>query len=281
MKTGVGLPNMIPGTPAGDLLTWARTAERRNFSTLSVVDRLVYGGHEPVVALTAAAAVTTGIHLSTQVLIAPYRSATAPLAAQLASLQQLSGNRLSVGVSSGVRPDDYEAAGASYHDRGRRLDKMIEEMTGMWSEGRVCARPDVLPELLVGGRSEAALRRTARYADGVVVTNPPASYPERAAQAQELWSEAGRPGGPRMVAQLYYALGPDADEVASGYLHDYFAFAGPAAEFLAKGALTSPDAIREARDAYAAAGCDELVLLPCSSDPDQLELLGDVLELGR
>src|SRR6267154_544438 len=102
MRIGVGLPTSTPPTGARhrgpELLTWATRAEAGPVASL--------GGTDPMVALAAAAAVTTRLRLVTMVVIGPIRPA-AVLAAQAASLDALSGGRLTLGVSLGARPDDY------------------------------------------------------------------------------------------------------------------------------------------------------------------------------
>ncbi|MEV4005016.1 LLM class flavin-dependent oxidoreductase, partial [Actinomadura sp. NPDC049753] len=91
------------------------------------------------------------------------------------------------------------------------------------------------------------------------------------------WREAGRPGAPRVVAQAYYALGPDAGAHVREHLGDYYSFAGRLADMMIEGALTTPGRLREAASAFADAGCDELVLVPCAAGPEQLDLLAETL----
>jgi alkanesulfonate monooxygenase SsuD/methylene tetrahydromethanopterin reductase-like flavin-dependent oxidoreductase (luciferase family) len=121
MDIGIGLPSTIPGVDRGPHLEWARRAEQRGFSTLGTIDRLVYANLEPLVALASAAAVTERIGLTTSILLGPYRN-TAVLAKEAASVDVLSGGRLTLGIAPGGRPDDYEAAGADFTTRGRRFD---------------------------------------------------------------------------------------------------------------------------------------------------------------
>src|SRR5438105_1229348 len=137
MDIGVALPTMIKGRERKHLLDWARGAETDGFSTLAVLDRLVYGNHEPLVTLAAAAAVTERIKLTTAILIAPYRRDTAVLAKQTATLQHLSEGRLVLGVAAGARPDDYTVSGAEFGDRGRRLDQILEGLRAHWSAGEI------------------------------------------------------------------------------------------------------------------------------------------------
>ena len=64
MEVGVGLPNAVPETAGRQLTAWARAAEEAGFSSLGTIDRIVYPNYEPLVALSAAAAVTERIRLA-------------------------------------------------------------------------------------------------------------------------------------------------------------------------------------------------------------------------
>ena len=87
MDIGIGLPNTVPGTEGRALVDWARTAEEAGFSTLGTIGRLVFPNYEELVALSAAAAVTSRIRLTTSVLLAPLYTNAALLAKQAASLR--------------------------------------------------------------------------------------------------------------------------------------------------------------------------------------------------
>src|SRR5437868_12303895 len=108
MKIGIGLPVAIPGTPGSLILEWAKQAEQGPFSSLGVLDRVVYDNYEPLVTLAAVAGVTTRLRLVTTVLLAPLRN-TGLLAKQAASLDALSGGRLTLGLGIGGREDDFLA----------------------------------------------------------------------------------------------------------------------------------------------------------------------------
>src|SRR5258707_9534968 len=281
MRIGVGLPTSTPPTGARhrgpELLTWATRAEAGPFASLGVTDRLVYDCTDPMVALAAAAAVPTRLRLVTMVVIGPIRPA-AVLAAQAAPLDALSGGRLTLGVSLGARPDDYDAAGAQWRGRGRQLSDGLAAMRDIWEGTSVGPRPASPggPDLLVGGGSGAAFLRAARHADGYVHGGgPPRAFASAAERARAAWVDAGRPGEPQLWGQSYFSLAdPDA---GADYLRHYYAFTGPFAERVAAGLLDSPKAVREQVAGYAEAGCDELVLLPATSDPAELDRLADLL----
>ena len=276
MRVGVGLPTTTPGADGALLVDWARKADVGPFSSLGVLDRLLYDSFDPFVSLAAAAAVTERLRLATMIAIGPLRPAVA-LVKDAASVQALSGGRLTLGLAIGARTDDYEAAGVPHQGRGARLSDQLAELRD-WDvcpvvPGAIRGRR---PELLVGGMSGVAFARMARYGDGYAHNGgPPRAFASAAAKALAAWSDLGRPGRPVLWGQAYFALGDEA--AGQAYLLDYYAFTGPFATKIAAGLLTSPRAIRDFVRAYDEAGCDELVLLPTVADPGQLERLADVL----
>src|SRR5579871_2980216 len=110
MQIGIGLPNAVPGTDGPRLIEWARRADAGPFTSLGVLDRLAYASYDPLTALAAAAAVTRRVRLVTMIVIGPLRN-TLLLAKAAASVDALSGGRLTLGLAVGARRDDYEAAG--------------------------------------------------------------------------------------------------------------------------------------------------------------------------
>jgi alkanesulfonate monooxygenase SsuD/methylene tetrahydromethanopterin reductase-like flavin-dependent oxidoreductase (luciferase family) len=277
VNVGVGLPNTTPGSTGELMLEWARRADGGPFSSLGVLDRVLYDSFEPMTALAAAAAVTNRIRLATMIVIAPLRNG-ALLGKQSASIDALAGGRLTLGLAVGARIDDYDAAGVPHRGRGERFSRQLAELRGQWENGAIGPAPAQPrgPELLVGGSSGPAFERMARYADGYAHGGgPPRAFARAAASACAAWGDLGRPGRPRLWGQAYFALGDD--DAGAGYLRDYYAFTGPFAEKIAAGNLTSPRAIRDFVRGYEEEGCDELILFPTVAKLEQLERLAEVL----
>ena len=285
MRVGVGLPTGIAGTDGQLVIEWARRADAGPFSSLGVIDRLVYGNYEPLTVLAAAAAVTRRVLLATTIVIGPLHN-NALLAKVAASIDALSGGRLVLGLAVGARKEDYDAAGIDYRTRGKRLTEQLATLRSLWEEGSLSPNTALArgPELLIGGLSDQGFARVARYADGYVHGGgPPKAFARAADKARAAWCDAGRPGKPQLWAQGYFALGNDDIEGAGAhYLRDYYAFTGPFAERIAAGLLTSPQAIAQFMRGYEEAGCDELVLFPTVPDIAQLDQMADILRgLGR
>ena len=129
MKIGIGIPNAVPGTSGGLLLDWARRAEDRGFSGLATIDRVIYPSYDSLAVLAAAAGATSRIELMTNILAAPVYPPVL-LAKSTASIDQLSGGRLTLGLALGARADDYAAVGHDFHTRGRDFDNASTCYTG-------------------------------------------------------------------------------------------------------------------------------------------------------
>lgn len=279
MRVGIGLPSTLPGATGPVVVEWAHRAESGPFASLGVLDRIAYDSFEPLTALAAAAGATARIGLVTMIVVGPLRN-DALLAKSAASLDALSGGRLTLGLAVGARRDDYAAAGVAYATRGRRLVQQLATLRDRWEDSSVSpagARPGG-PELVVGGLSDQAFARAARYADGYVHGGgPPRAFARAADKARAAWTDAGRPGSPRLWAQGYFALGEDAAEQGRRYLRDYYSFTGPFVERIVSELLTTPQAIAQFIRGYEVAGCDDLVLFPVVPDLAQLDLLAGVL----
>ncbi len=278
VRIGLGLPTSLPGAGGELILEAAMRADRGPFSSVGVIDRLAYDCFDPFVVLGAAAAVTRRVRLATTLLIGPLRN-TVLLAKAAASLHALSGGRLVLGLGLGARAEDYRVAGVEPRGRSARLEEQLVQLPALWEAGRVGAWPTAgRPPILLGGVSDPVFARAARFADGYLHPGgPPRVFARAAEKARAAWIDAGRPGRPELWGQGYFALGPEAEEAGRRYLRHYYAFAGPVAERVAAGLLTTPEAVREFVAAYAAAGCDELLLIPTVADLAQLDRLAEVV----
>ena len=286
MDVGIGLPATIPGARGSVIVEWATRADDGPFSSVSVLDRLVYPNYEPMVVLGAAAAVTSRVRLMTSILLAPLRSG-AMLAKQAASVDAISGGRLSLGLGIGGRPDDFVAGQTDITTRGRRFDEQLATMKRVWAgepfsdeAGGIGPPPGRRggPELLIGAVSPRALERVARWGDGFIAGGggPDAARASYDA-VLERWNEIGREGRPRFVSAAYFALGSEADDKIAAYIGDYYSFMPQYAEVIANAAPSNPEQVRNTLRAYEEVGIDEFLLWPCNPSLDQVDRLADIL----
>jgi alkanesulfonate monooxygenase SsuD/methylene tetrahydromethanopterin reductase-like flavin-dependent oxidoreductase (luciferase family) len=287
MDIAIGLPATIPGVQPKLILDWARRADSGPFSSLGVLDRLVYPNFDVLISLAAAAAVTERIRLMPTTLLAPLHNAGL-LAKQVASLDAISGGRLTLGLAVGGREDDFRAAPEPFHDRGKRFEQQLATRKRIWSGqpladdigpiGPPPASPGG-PKLLIGGYSPVAIRRVGKWADGFISggSTDPAAALQFYGIAAESWKAEGRPGRPRFVGAVYYALGANAGERIRSYLLNYYAFLGSAAEEMAKTFPASPEAVKEIIRGFEEVSMDELVFWPCAPDLDQVDQLASIV----
>jgi alkanesulfonate monooxygenase SsuD/methylene tetrahydromethanopterin reductase-like flavin-dependent oxidoreductase (luciferase family) len=288
VRIGIGLPTRDGALPPAALLAWGAAADAGPFSSVAVLDRVVFPLHEPLTVLAALIGVTERVALMTSAVIGPTRETTL-LARQTATLDALSGGRLVLGLGVGVRPDDYAATGTDFHDRGARFDRQLATLRRCWAGepasdgvGRpVGARPagPGRPELLVGGYVPAVDGRIARHGDGYLAPGG-ATQEQLAARwagVRAAWSAAGRPGHPRFVGSTYVALGPDAEAQAASYIRETYAFDPVLAERRLQGIPRTPADVVATIERHRALGMDEFVLRPCAPDPSLVDRLADIV----
>ena len=219
---------------------FVRGVEEIGFDELAMFDHVVMGHPtgtrrapfysptmpimEALMLLSAAAAVTSTIGLGTSVLVLPQRDPTLA-AKQIATLDTLSAGRVRLGVGIGWQRSEYQALGADFATRGRRLTEAVALMRAYWADehvnvdGRYHRADEMAMEpkppqgaaipVWIGGTRPAALRRVAEIADGWMAMNAPGDPPltERLAMLRRYAEEAGRdPGG----IGLQMSLSPDA-----------------------------------------------------------------------
>jgi alkanesulfonate monooxygenase SsuD/methylene tetrahydromethanopterin reductase-like flavin-dependent oxidoreductase (luciferase family) len=286
MDIGIGLPNPVRGTNGTTLVEWARRAEERGFSALATIDRVAYPNFDSLTTLAAAAGATTRIGLLTNILLAPIYPPVL-LAKATASIDQLSGGRLTLGLAPGGRPDDYAVAGRDFHTRGRDFDAELDLLHRAWQgdltapSGKPVAPAPVnngrVP-VLIGGTSDKTMQRVVKWGAGLTVGGAGAEQAAQlAVRTREAWQAAGRDGEPRLAALSYFSLGDDAESDSRAYLLDYYGFLGDYASMIANGALRSEAAIRETVRAFEDAGITELYLDPTTASLDQIDRLADVV----
>ncbi|GAA5139915.1 LLM class flavin-dependent oxidoreductase [Pseudonocardia adelaidensis] len=282
MRIGIGLPNQVRDVHAPVIPAWARRAEEAGFATLGTTGRVAYPGVMDTVALATAAGATTTIGLLTQVLVATAWPGTL-LAKEAASIDGVSGGRLTLGIGVGIREDDFVVPGHGPRDRGARMDRDLATYRSMWAGEPVPGSPN--PAVPAGGRqvpllfgaiTPAAYRRMAESSDGYIAVSVPAALASGAFDAaRAAWQAAGRPGQPRLVGLNYYALG-DPDRGRAD-IADYYAATPEYQDIVVDGVHTDEESLRDAVKQFEALGADELILSPGTDDLDEIARLADIV----
>ncbi|MCA1220419.1 LLM class flavin-dependent oxidoreductase [Streptomyces sp. 8L] len=283
MKIGIGLPNQVRDVRPEILPEWARRAERAGFSALGTVGRISYPSVMDTVALAAAAGATSTVGLISTVMIAPTWPATL-LAKEVASIDAVSGGRLTLGLGLGLRADDFTVEGLGPTGLGKRFDQDIETYERLWDGGKVegSENPAVPAStrrvpMLFGGMVQASFDRAARHGEGYLAASVSA---ERAGlmfeNARKTWRAAGRSGEPRLVAIAYFVFA-DVDKGRAS-VHDYYSLGGARmADSIAAGVSGGADAVRATRAAFEDIGADELIFNPTTDDIDEIGRLADTV----
>jgi alkanesulfonate monooxygenase SsuD/methylene tetrahydromethanopterin reductase-like flavin-dependent oxidoreductase (luciferase family) len=272
------------------LLAWCRAADDGPFSSLSCGERITGPTVEMATSLAAAAAVTERVRIVPSLYVLPMHSAV-KAAKEIATLDVISGGRVTVTVGVGGRPGDYQAVGAPFAKRHQRMDDQVAEMRRIWSGAPPAQGLDPVgprpvqqggPPIHAGVFGPKATRRAAAWADGVYLWsgNGVASEIERLLRLVDLaWEEAGRDEPPRRVAGFWYSLAPDAPQKLRDYVYRYLAVLGDGfAKPMSEGADRShADAISESLDAMEALGCDECFLVPATAELAEVERAAELL----
>jgi len=180
--------------------------------------------YDAPVRLAALAAATRAVRLGTAVYLLGLRHPLASARA-FATLDGIAGGRTVLGVGAGWYRAEWDAVGAPFEARGRRLDEAIGVLRRLWSEEAVAHDgphfpfPEVAFEpkpprraipILIGGESPAALRRAARNDGWISMPAPPERVAVAAAELRRLRAEAGRAAAPfEVVAHAEGGCRPD------------------------------------------------------------------------
>jgi probable F420-dependent oxidoreductase len=183
---GVILPNYGAGSSPDLIRRDAEAAEELGFDSVWTTEHVVVGPdavdpygrvYDPLVTLGWIAGWTERIGLGTSIVILPLHNPF-HLAKQVATLQELSAARVTVGIGMGWYREEFEFMGVEFEGRGRRGDEMLRLMRALWSgepsfegdhwtyrEATSDPLPSPQPEIWVGGSSARAVRRAREVGD--------------------------------------------------------------------------------------------------------------------
>lgn len=296
MRLGFCLPTFgAAANEPGGIAEFAVEAEKLGATSLWVGDRLLVpvdpsvgyspgsnsipdefrAAADPMTALAVAAAVTSVPRLGSSGIIAPWHS-PALLARALASVDVASGGRLIAGFGSGWSPEEFQAVGVPFTERGARLDELLDVLETWWTEapvehaGRFFTVPKShvdlkpvqrpRPPIYLGAFGGSALRRVGERADGwMPVWWAPEAFPLR--QLVDGWDT---------VRRAALNVGRDPDRI--GMILRINVAAGTSMEVVAE----------ELRKASAAVAADEIFVdftFAADSVAQTLDLTGRLLAL--
>jgi probable F420-dependent oxidoreductase len=268
-------------------------AEALGFQGAWVVEQIVgtVPSLEPIGLLTYAAAVTTRLRLGAAVLLTALR--TPPHTAKsLATLDQLSGGRLDVGVGLGGQPQVYPAFGLSAQRRAARFTEGVTLMKRLWTESRVTFEGEFYrlkdipmepkprqrphPPIWFGAHHPDALRRAVALGDAFMGAGSlsTAKFAEEVTLLRRTLETAGRdPAAFPVAKRVYIAVDPDRARAGRRLTEWFGAFYHRPQLAEEVSVWGSAEECADGLRAVATAGAGMLMLNPVFDDEEQLERL--------
>ena len=284
-----GAWNMRAGISSQEVLDAARKAEEAGIDGLFAGDHVTFygNGNDGLVNLAAVATVTERVKLMTSVYLLALRHPT-PVALQCAMIDQLSNGRLILGVGiGGEDKNEWLACGIDPRTRARRTDEALQILRSLWTQeettfegkyfqlNKVRMQPKPMRDegipIHIGGRSDAALRRTARYGDAWTAIWVSARRMREAREKIDEWAaKEGRDGSKiGLGLQLWHSVDGDRDEARrrlSKRMQGFYQI--PFENFEKYCPYGKPEEIAEYLGPFIEAGMDHVNLLAVQSDQE-------------
>ncbi len=291
MQIGLCFPYTQEDLSREVILEWFRRVDMGPFSTLSCGERMVGSSVDMMAILAAAAAVTQRIRIVPTLYVLPMHPAI-KVAKHAATLDLISGGRVSITVGIGGRVHDYRCMEKEPVRRYAKMDEQVAQIRSIWAgelpfEGTEPVGPRPIqsggPPILAGVTGPKGIARASRWADGIYSWSGNGVALE-IEQQQELvsasWEEARRDAAPQRVAGFWYSLAPDADLKLKAYVYKYIVVMGeaPARAMASMVDRSSQDAVRASLDAYEELGVEECWLNSATSDTAEIDGLLEVIE---
>ena len=297
VKIGIGFGGWpFPTQDPDELWQYVDACEELDIDSLWLSDRIVSEimNVEPMIALSFIAARTKKLKFGTSVLALPLRNPTV-LAKEIATLDFLSGGRVLPAVGLGTEDErEFEACGSPKRQRGGRTDEAIEVMKLLWSQdnvtfhGKYYTLNDVtiqpkpvqkdLPPMWIGGRSQAAIQRTARIGDGWLVSQAtPDEVADGVARIKVGALEHGNEIEDDHYGVLFSYFIADTPEEAAKQAAPYMLRRRTDVDYAEFSAFGTPDHVSQLMERYIDAGAPKIVVRPACAPElmmEQLELLG-------
>ena len=282
-------PPLQGPTPAPEtVLTFVRTAAAAGLDHVCTADHVSFfvgAGTDGLLSATALAMADAAIPIYVAIYLLPLRHPTL-VARQVADLELLAPGRLVLGLGiGGEDPHEYAVCGVDPRTRGRRMDECLQALRSLLTgnpvtfhgeffdldDALIVPAPRAPVPLIVGGRSDAAVRRAARLGDGWIgVWNSARRYAEVVASIDEQAAAAGRIDHPRAHAmQVWCGIADDRGEartLVSTAMEGFYQI--PFDRFERYSPFGTPADIAEFLVPYVEAGCTTFNLIPQSPDVD-------------
>lgn len=292
MRFGYSIPNNQGVEDPNDLVALAVTAEQRGFDSVWVAEHLFHSSyvakrlsdrpyHEALTILTAVACATNTVRLGTSVLVLPWHD-PARLGKTIATLDHLSLGRVDLGVGVATTKDEFENLGVAFTTRGRRADEILGALQALWTQDTPQFKGEFYtyeglkfspkplqfpyPPLLIGGASNAAHRRVARFGDGWhTLRQSPAQIATGIQKIRDLSQKSGRDPAPfKYSITLHFNANA---KVPDTPVQDRTALTG------------TDDDIIDTIKAYEAAGLEEIVVGATTADVNRnIDAMSHVME---
>ena len=277
------LPTMLPGLSRASVGEWCQAIDEGGFRSLAAGERIAFDNLELLTTLTFAAARTERVRIAPTIVILPMHPA-ALMAKQLSTLDVLSGGRLDLVVGVGGREQDFRCAERPFQRRHQTLDDQVGELRRLWAggpahEGAPSVGPAPAqaggPPVFASSLGPKSMARAARWADGNMgfsLSPDTEDWALTFGAVDAAWEAAGRTDPPRQATSFWYSLDPDGQQVLHDYAVRYLGvFGRESAEMMASMATAAgPERIATALARLDAAGCDEVYLVPTTTDPAHL-----------
>jgi probable F420-dependent oxidoreductase len=308
MATTAKIGLMIPGSyvgampPPSAFNEFFRRADELGFDALWTIDRIFHDLNilDPLTLLAHAAAVTSRVRLGTAVLLFAFRNPVL-VAKTAATLDYLSGGRLTLGISLGGRDSEFASQGIPIKQRVSRLRENLTVMRKLWTEqnvtfhGRYYQLDQVNMEpkpvqkpgipILMGGSVDAVLKRSAETADGWIAGSrgSPETFHEAWQKVLSYARAAGHdPSTLESGKLLYIDVGEDRLQCRDNLQTLTHAYYGPQYDVDANCVFGSPEACAAKIQEFIDAGAQSIILAPTGLDVQQLTRLArEVVPLLR
>jgi probable F420-dependent oxidoreductase len=284
---------------ARSLVEYGVRMEQLGFDSLWVWDHILLGVEpnfpiiDSLTLLTAIAARTTKIKLSTGILVLPLRNPVV-LAKQLASMDQLSNGRLLLGMAAGWYKREFDAVGVPFEQRGRIMDENLDLLKRFWTEDMVkgdwshhnipagVMHPKPVqkprPPILIGGYVDRVLKRAGVTGDGwLTYFYRPESFAKSWVKVRDFAKEAGKDPDTLMNgAQLPIMIGKSRAAVEGQMMEwlskewDYASWSDSTKDSAIIG--TVDDCIAQLKE-HIAAGVQKLIFVPYKYEMGQIEII--------